>query len=49
MDAQETDTPSTPEDGVGGPNNSVLPSGETIIYEFGDDGTFTGWHKEPAS
>jgi hypothetical protein len=36
----------TPESLVGHPDQFVLPSGEKIVYEYGSDGEFVGWHKE---
>lgn len=34
---------------VGHPNGFVLEDGETITYEYNDQGQFTGWHKAPGS
>jgi YD repeat-containing protein len=31
---------------VGVPHGHVDENGETIVYEYDDDGNFTGWHKE---
>lgn len=39
----------TPDDIVGVPDGTVDDAGEKVVHEFDADGTFVGWHKEPAN
>ena len=46
MDTQSTaDTSTTIEEVVGHADDTVLPTGETIIYDYDENGQFIGWHK----
>lgn len=39
----------TPEQLVGVPDGTVLPDGETVVYDYDENNQFTGWHKEAAA
>ncbi len=32
---------------VGHTDGEVLESGESVVFDYDDDGQFTGWHKAP--
>lgn len=45
--------PPTPEELVGNlpdgtpiTDGTILPDGDKVVYEYNEDGTFAGWHKE---
>jgi YD repeat-containing protein len=44
--AEVEDTTTSVESIVGYPDGHVLPSGETVVYDYDKDGQFIGWHKQ---
>lgn len=41
------DTTSSIESVVGHADEDILDNGERVVFDYDEDGQFTGWHKAP--